>query len=273
MLIKLFFLPTTPAIPPQLCLLIKNVDLRINFEDFCNDIRSNYPQVINIIRMKNKFQNDIKLVKIELSSYELRKELLNKKRIIINYLTYDITEYLAPVNVLICSKCMAIGHFKSQCTQVKETCRTCGEQSDDIKKHNCSKIEKCIHCGDNHKSSSLKCPIVKSFRTELTRKILLSNVSLNPDSNLLNKNIILNTSNFPPPPPPQQPVITNNSMMVKLDDLISKLSDVMKHLSNLEKKHDKFEQFILEKNNNDDNVKKTINDMSNKCSNLQKDVI
>lgn len=223
--------------------------------------------------MKNKFQNDIKLVKIELSSYELRKELLNKKRIIINYLTYDITEYLAPVNVLICSKCMAIGHFKSQCTQVKETCRKCGEQSDDIKKHNCSKIEKCIHCGDNHKSSSLKCPIVKSFRTELTRKILLSNVSLNPDSNLLNKNIILNTSNFPPPPPPQQPVITNNSMMVKLDDLISKLSDVMKHLSNLEKKHDKFEQFILEKNNNDDNVKKTINDMSNKCSNLQKDVI
>ncbi|CAF4764898.1 unnamed protein product, partial [Rotaria sp. Silwood2] len=57
---KSYFFPSAPAIPPQLCLLIKNVDLRIDFDEFCLDIKSNYPQVKNIIRMKNKFQNDIK---------------------------------------------------------------------------------------------------------------------------------------------------------------------------------------------------------------------
>ena len=144
---KSYYLPSTPVIPPQLCLLIKNVDLHIDFTEFCNDIKSNYPQVKNIIRMKNKFQNDIKMVKIELTSSSIRDELLNKKRIIINYITYDVIEYLAPANVLICSKCMAIGHFKKQCTQIKETCRTCGEQVADMKMHNCSKIDKCIHCG------------------------------------------------------------------------------------------------------------------------------
>lgn len=74
------------------------------------------------------------MIKIELSSALLRNELLNKKRIVVNYISYDIIEYLAPVNVLICSKCMAIGHFKKQCTQIKETCRTCGDQVDDLKK-------------------------------------------------------------------------------------------------------------------------------------------
>ena len=139
---KSYYLPSTPIIPPQLCLLIKNVDLRIDFTEFCNDIKSNYPQVKNIIRMKNKFQNDINWVKIELTSSSIRDELLNKGRIIINYMTYDVIEYLAPANVLICSKCMALGYFKRQCTQTKETCRTCGEQAEDMKKYKCSKIDK-----------------------------------------------------------------------------------------------------------------------------------
>ncbi|CAF4374949.1 unnamed protein product, partial [Rotaria magnacalcarata] len=67
------------------------------------------------------------MVKVELTSSSVRDELLNKKRIIVNYITYDIIEYLAPANVLICSTCMALGYFKKQCTQIKETCRTCGD--------------------------------------------------------------------------------------------------------------------------------------------------
>ncbi|CAF4572569.1 unnamed protein product [Rotaria socialis] len=97
---KDFSFPSTPAIPPQLCLLIKNVDLRIDFDEFFNDIHTNYPHIKNIIRMKNKFQNDIKMVKVELTSSSARDELLDQKRIIVNYITYDIIEYLAPANVL-----------------------------------------------------------------------------------------------------------------------------------------------------------------------------
>jgi hypothetical protein len=126
-----FSFPSTPAIPPQLCLLIKNVDLHIDFNEFCDDIKNKYPQVKNIIRMKNKFQNDIKLIKLEFTSPAVRDKLLNEKRIIVNYITNDTVEYLVPATVLICSKCMAIGHFKKQCSQIKETCRTCGELVDD----------------------------------------------------------------------------------------------------------------------------------------------
>ncbi|CAF1415441.1 unnamed protein product [Rotaria magnacalcarata] len=265
--------PSTPAIPPQLCLLIKNVDLRIDFEEFCTDIRANYPQVKNIIRMKNKFQNDIKLIKLELTSSSTRDDLLNQKRIIINYITYEIIEYLAPANVLICSKCMALGHFKKQCTQIKETCRTCGEQVDDMKIHKCSKIEKCIHCEQNHKSSSLKCPVVKSFRSELTRKILHGNNHTSQDQHLMNKNFTFNSNNFPPPPPPQGTMLSNNTMMVKIDELINKLSDVKNHLANLEAKHDKFEQFITEKSRNDTTMSKNMNDMCNQYTILKKEVV
>ncbi|CAF1226174.1 unnamed protein product [Rotaria sp. Silwood1] len=269
---KSYFFPSAPAIPPQLCLLIKNVDLRIDFDEFCFDIKSNYPQVKNIIRMKNKFQNEIKMVKIELTSSSTRDELLNKKRITVNYIIYDIIVYLAPANVLICSKCMALGHFKKQCSQIKETCRTCGEQVNDLKNHNCSKIEKCIYCGQNHKSSSLKCPVVKSFRTELTRKILQLNNHSSPDMNS-SKNIILNSTNFSPPPPPKSSTSSINPMMDKLDELINKLSEVKNHLANLEAKHDQFEQFILEKNRNDEIVTKKINDISNYHMDLKKNVV
>jgi hypothetical protein len=68
----------------------------MDFNEFCDDIKDKYPQVKNIIRMKNKFQNDIKMIKLEFTSSAVRDELLNEKRIIVNYITYDITEYLAP---------------------------------------------------------------------------------------------------------------------------------------------------------------------------------
>ena len=166
---------STPSIPPQLCLLIKNVDLLIDYDEFCDDVKGKHPQVKNVIRMKNKFQNDIKMIKLELTCSITREKLLNEKRILVNHVSYDIVEYLSPTNVLICSKCMALGHFKKQCTQIKETCRTCGELYGDIKEHKCSKIEKCIHCNENHKSSSLKCSVVKNYRAELTRKLLQQN--------------------------------------------------------------------------------------------------
>ncbi|CAF2146604.1 unnamed protein product [Rotaria magnacalcarata] len=270
---KKYFFPSTPAIPPQLCLLIKNVDLHIDFYEFCTDIRTNYSHIKNIIRMKNKFQNDIKMVKVELTSSSARDELLNKKRIIVNYITYDIIEYLAPPNVLICSKCMALGHFKKQCTQIKETCRTCGDQVEDMKNHKCSNVEKCVHCGRNHKSSSLKCPVVKSFRAELTRKILQIDNQSSPDSRLLNKNVIFNSTNFPPPPAPKSSTLLLNPMMVKLDELINKLPKVKDRLDKFEAKHDKFEQFIFDKNRNDETIIQNMNDMSNNYMILKKDVV
>ena len=268
-----YILQTVPSIPPQLCLLIKNVDLNIDLDEFCKTIQDKYPQVKNIIRMKNKFQNDIKMIKLELTCSITRDKLLNEKRILVNHVSYDIVEYLSPTNVLICSKCMALGHFKKQCTQTKETCRTCGELYGDIKEHKCSKIEKCIHCNENHKSSSLKCSVVKNYRAELTRKLLQLNnpvpVAAVISSTL--QNHVFNPSNFRPPQVSQSSHIT--PMMNKLDDLIKVISEVKNQLINVEAKQNKLEQFILQTERNDEFMKQNLSDLSSKHDELKKDVV
>jgi hypothetical protein len=134
---------------------------------------------------------------------------------------------------------MTIGHFKKQCTQIKGTCRTCGELIDDLKNHHCSLIEKCIHCQQKHKSSSLKCPVVKAVRAELTRKLLHLNNQPRPNTSMLNQNYVYKSSDFPLPYAPQYSSI--NPMMNKLNELIGKASDMMKQLAILEAKQDKVE--------------------------------
>jgi len=211
------------------------------------------------------------LVKLEFTSAAIRDELLNKKRISINYITYDVTEYLAPASVLICSKCLAIGHFKKQCSQIKETCRTSGDSVDDLKNHNCSEVDKCIHCKQNHKSSSLKCPVIKQFRADLTRKILHLNNNPVHNHNDATKGYTFNPSMFPPPSAPQSSSsFLNNPVINKLDELINKISDVNNQLANLEAKHDKFEQFMSMKNQSDENLKADVMNISLNHDNLKK---
>ncbi|CAF1282535.1 unnamed protein product [Rotaria sordida] len=246
---------------------------------FNAEIKTRYPQVKNIIILKNKFNNDIKLVKLELTSSAVCEELLIKRKITVDFIVYDIDEYLAPVNVLICSKCLDLGHFMKQCTQVKSTCHTCGECADDLRLHICSNIEKCIHCDQNHKSNSFKCQVVKSFRSELTRKILSSNnrstySTTNTLNNMSNSNFKYLSSHFPPMPMPQfLPTNPNNTMLTKLDDLLGKITKVNNHLSNLELKYNNFEQFMNEKKENDLLIKENVNLLSKQSVGLKKDLV
>ncbi|CAM4948762.1 unnamed protein product [Rotaria socialis] len=154
-----FTFPSTPSFPPQLAFIIKNVDLQMNMDDFTNEVKTTYPEIHNVIRLKNKFQNNIKLIKIEILSSMKREEILNKGKIIVQSMTYDVEAYLAPADVLICSKCMGIGHFRRQCTEADETCKVCGTSCPDLRQHKCSTVIKCIHCDGDHHSNALKCPI------------------------------------------------------------------------------------------------------------------
>ena len=278
-----FTFPPSPSIPPQLSLLIKNVDLRLNFNEFCQEIKTRYPEGKNVIRLKNKFNNDIKLVKLELTSSFAREELLNKRKITVGYIIYDVDEYLAPANILVCSKCMGLCHFMKQCKQVKSTCRTCGECVDDLNTHICSNIEKCIHCGQNHRSNSLKCQVVKSFRSELARKLFSSNnnnnnhsisSTTNSSNNMNNSNFKYLTSDFPPLHVRQVlPSNLNNNMLTKLDDLLGKITEINNHLSNLELKYNNFEKFMIEKKENDLLVKENLNILSKQAVDFKKDMV
>ena len=250
-----FSLPSLPPIPPQLSLLVKNVDLNIDFDDFCSDIKSRYPSIKNVLRMKNKFQCDIRMVKIEFTSSVARDKLLSERKILINYIYYIVDEYLAPFQVLICSKCSGIGHFRNACTQVKSTCKTCCELIDNPNQHRCSNLIKCAHCGAAHRSTSSVCPIIKAYRAELTRKILQPVESAHPVQVLSSTNC--NWDHSHPvsnawflPRQRDSPPSSNADMMIKLDDLIGKISEVKDHLASLSMKYEKFEKIIDEKQTN-----------------------
>ncbi|CAF4035626.1 unnamed protein product, partial [Adineta steineri] len=276
-----YILSSLPSIPPQLCCIIKNVDLNINYDEFCEAIHNKFPEVKNIVRLKNKFQNDIKMVKLELTCPNVRDKLLNDRRILINHISYVVAEFLAPAHVLICSKCMALGHFQKQCSQTKETCRTCSEVVDNMKNHICSKIEKCTHCQSNHKSSSLKCPVVKAYRAELTRKLLHLN---NPpaatvDINNIMQNYVYKSSNFSPPPVSYASAINStinpmiNPMMKKLDELMNTMSEMKNQLASFEVKQNTIEQFIIAKQEGDDLIKQNLDALAQNQLDMKKDVI
>ena len=165
-----FTKPSTPPILPQFSIIVKNVSLLINLEEFANDIRASYASVLNVIRMKNKQQSDIKLVKVEFDHPKQRDELLKRRKLLVNSLAYDVDEYLAPARVLICNKCMGIGHFRKQCQQELSTCKKCGLSVDNINDHLliCS-TTKCKHCQGEHLSNDMRCPVIKQFRADLTK--------------------------------------------------------------------------------------------------------
>ncbi|CAF1582598.1 unnamed protein product, partial [Didymodactylos carnosus] len=122
----------------------------VDINELSGDLKALFPEIHNVVRLKNKFQQDIRMVKVEFASATIRDDILNSGKINVNFRSYDIEEYLAPACVLICSRCMGIGHFKKQCTQLNETCKICGQSSLDLKQHICTMQPKCVHCAGNH---------------------------------------------------------------------------------------------------------------------------
>ncbi|CAM4775765.1 unnamed protein product [Rotaria magnacalcarata] len=261
--------PSTLSIPPQLSLIIKNVSLSIDFADFTNEIKASYPNVRNVIRMKHKNQLNIKLVKLEFSEPGQRDEILNRGKIFVHFLTYDVEGYLAPARVLICSKCMGLGHFRKQCKQTQDTCKKCGQTYDDVNNHTstCTQLQ-CIHCQGNHMSNDMKCPKVKQFRADLTKFLLSPAIQANHQGNYLN----LNSTNFPPLNSAQRHTTFNhnpnsnhwspntgstNSIINKIDTLVNSMNQLNVMLDKMVNKNHELDQFMKDKKINDEIISKT----------------
>ncbi|CAF4669027.1 unnamed protein product, partial [Rotaria magnacalcarata] len=82
-------------------------------------------------------------------------------------------------------------------------------------------------------SNSIKCPVIKSYRAELTKKLLNTNNRSTLSSTTINdvNNYVYDPSNFPPLPVPHASF--NGPVLSKLDDLIGKIAQVSQQLSNV----------------------------------------
>ena len=264
-----FTFPSIPSIPPQLSLIMKNVEATINLTDLVAELKLDYPSIRNVVRLKNKLGNDIHLVKIELTSPAERSKILEGKRITCNYVSYLVTDYLAPANVLICSKCCGIEHFRKQCTEAAETCRKCGLSFPDFKNHICSSATCCKHCSGDHPANLMKCPVVRAFRADLTRKLLSKNI--HHVNNIEHMAIPPPLMAHPPPgrpprvnpwatstsnrPSPQNPWMMTNpnnaaegSTILKLDNLATGLNKIHDVLNKVCASNVRLEAVVAEQN-------------------------
>ncbi|CAF2652528.1 unnamed protein product [Rotaria sp. Silwood2] len=149
----------SPSISPQLTVIMKGVGLSVDMEDLTTELRSMFSSLENVVRMKNRFQQEITLVKLEFNCPVERENLLGDSKLRACSISFPVVEYLAQARIVICGKCCSIAHFRRQCRQNGETCRTCGQTMSDIKQHLplCSKQPHCIHCKQNHASNDMRC--------------------------------------------------------------------------------------------------------------------
>ncbi|CAF1377026.1 unnamed protein product, partial [Rotaria magnacalcarata] len=142
-------------------------------------------------------------------------------------------------------------------TQIDETCNVCGHNCPDLRQHQCSNINKCIHCDGNHLSNSIKCPVIKEFRADLTKKLFSNKPAIlrhnnNNNNNQENQNYIHNTIDYPLLPLSQRPPTNNTSVMNKLDEILIGMAKLNESFERIAKKQYELEQFINHKNEQDE---------------------
>jgi hypothetical protein len=115
------FVVKKPSNPPQLCVILPNVSLNVDLEEFVLDLKEQYPEVMEVMRLKNRSQQPIRTMKVELSCAKARANLLQQKELSIGYMKYRLIEYLTPAQVLICGNCCQIGHLQKNCPRNGKT--------------------------------------------------------------------------------------------------------------------------------------------------------
>ncbi|CAF4912616.1 unnamed protein product, partial [Rotaria socialis] len=269
------FTTKSPSIPPQLSLVIPAVSLQIDWEDFVHELKEKYPGIADVIRLKNKAQQPVRAVKLEFLSASVRNEILDANEISVMHLKLKVVEFFTHANVLICSNCYGIGHFRKQCPQKNEsTCKTCGEKCVNLTDHQCSGVLKCVHCGGPHISNDAKCKVVKDYRVALTRNLLSkldpANTE-NPRNGLIHSGIIpsARTTNGESYANMVKTMSSNANEVVlkKLDSVLTKVEEE----SNITRQS--LEEFKQEIRNNYNETKQQVIVIEEKVKEMEKKIV
>lgn len=135
--------------------------------------------VVNIHGIKNKDGKIIKISKIDVESFEVYNQLLNKKYIKVGYFRFKIEEVAKPP--LRCSKCKKFGHMRKDCNN-PEVCGKCSslDHSDDNcpQRYSRERSElKCANCNKNHSSFYKGCEEYKINYKKMIENVKLSDTN------------------------------------------------------------------------------------------------
>ena len=215
----------------------------------------------------------IKAVKLELNSGNVRKQILDSKKLLVGGISYQVEEYMAQAHVLVCSQCMGIGHFRKNCPQQQmQTCNVCGDISTDIQLHkqNCTGISKCIHCGGDHRSNDTKCPRIKDYRAALTKSLLANRLGHQVTASLVPR---LSTTEFPVLGLANTPKIGKQDYTRNQEqDNVGKIDQVLEKLEIIQKQMTAFTNFIDEKNKKDEVLQNKVDQIESQMSSMNEDL-
>jgi hypothetical protein len=163
-------IPNPPKrLPPQRSVILKYVPNDIIIDDIQNEISIKYQSLFNIEEMRGTIGGKSRHIRIDLSAHDEYMRILNGGVLAIGGQLIEVSEFLAPPRLLICSRYNTPGHIKKECKNEFDLCRRCGDNRSQGDHKEC--IIKCHHCNGDHESTSFKYPLIADFRKELIIKL------------------------------------------------------------------------------------------------------
>lgn len=162
--------PVPPIhLPPQHSIIFKFVPKTISVEELLESISDVCQSKFTLEEMKGSITNRSRHMRLDLTSKDEVTRILNSGVFPIAGHLLEVTEFLAPPQILICSRCNCPGHVKKECKGPFDRCRRCGLNKTQGDHRECD--IKCHHCNGDHLSTDYRCPIIVKYRSELIEEL------------------------------------------------------------------------------------------------------
>ncbi len=162
-------------LPPQRSVILKHVPKDIDIDEIKTELSINFQSIFNVEEMRGTIGAKSRHIRIDLSIHDEYTRMLHGGVIAIAGQLIEVSEFLAPPRLLICSKCNSPGHIKKECKNDVDLCRRCGQNRYQGDHKECT--IKCHHCEGNHEATSYQCPY--------SLLIIEKNLSTNSKVNLI----------------------------------------------------------------------------------------
>ena len=169
-LLNITITPILPThLPPQHSIILKFVPAMISFDEVLEAVSEICQSKFLLEEMKGSMTNKSRHIRLDIASKEEMRKILNSGVVPLNGHLIEVTEFLAPPQILICSRCNQPGHVKKECKGPFDRCRRCGLNKAQGEHQQCP--IKCHHCEGDHLAVDYRCPVIVKFRSDLIKEL------------------------------------------------------------------------------------------------------
>lgn len=153
--------------PAAYSVIIQQFFSNWNIGEVLDELKTTYPSIINITRMKSNNNKPLNLVRADFCSLAQCKKILNDGKITIGHMKNPVKQYYPPVKINKCMKCFSHQHNTRECTSLVQLCIRCG--TDHPFNNDCQNEIKCANCGQDHYAGHSSCTEVQQIRKQISQ--------------------------------------------------------------------------------------------------------